>query len=125
MASIGTLLDGGWRLCYTDGTGREGQVAAGVFSEDRKANPSQTYGTFGGPLCSVADGERLAIALALEKEESNMIAIISDSQAAVHTVWNLSRGQPPRSDIELRIHQALRKDSRERWLTGERNSSPS
>jgi len=40
---LNNLLDSGWRVCYTDG-GREGEVAAGVFSEARKGNPSRTYG---------------------------------------------------------------------------------
>jgi len=42
-----------------------------------------------------------------------MIAIISDSQAAVQTVRNLSRGQAPRSNIKVRIKQALRKETRD------------
>jgi len=29
---LDNLLDEGWRLCYTDGTGGEGKVAAGVFT---------------------------------------------------------------------------------------------
>ena len=115
------LLDEGWRLCYTDGTGREGQVGAGVYSHDRRGNPLKTYRAFGGSISSVADGERLAIALALEEETSNMIALVSDSQAAIHTVHNLSKGQPPRSHIEIHIKNALKSKTRDigiLWVRG-------
>ena len=54
------------------------------------------------------DGERLAIALALEEEVSDMIDIVSDSQAAIQTVYNLNRGHRPRSHIECRIKAALK-----------------
>ena len=76
---LNNLLDEGWRLCYTDGLG----VAAGVFSEDRKGNPTRTYGAFGGTPRPVAGGEILAVAVALEEEEPDMIALVSESQAAI------------------------------------------
>ena len=60
-AGLSNLLDEGWRLCYRDGTGREGEVAAGVYSEDSRANNARCYGAYGGPTCSEADGERLAL----------------------------------------------------------------
>ena len=46
----------------THGTGRNGKFAAGGFSEDRKGKATKTCWAF------VADGERLAIALALEEK---------------------------------------------------------
>ena len=118
---LSNLIDEGWRLCYTDGTGREQQVAAGVYSEDRKGNPPRTYGAFGGSSCSVADGERLAIALASEEEEVDMIWQLSDSQAAIQAVRNLSKGKPPRSHIECRIKKALLDRTRDigiLWIKG-------
>ena len=50
-----------------------------------------------------------------------MIAIVSDSQAAVQSVRNLSKGAPPRSQIERRIKEALRQDTRDvgiLWVSG-------
>ena len=97
-------------------------VAAGIFSEDRRGNPTRTYGGFGGTSCSVADGERLTMALALEEEESNMVALVSDSQAAIQTIFNLGKGHPPRSHIEARIKAALlHRDTRDIgvcWVRG-------
>ena len=42
-----------------------------------------------------------------------MIALVSDSQAAIQTIHNLSKGQPPRSQIESRIKEALRSQTRD------------
>lgn len=39
-AKIGRMLDEGWRVCYTDGTGRQGHAASAVTSEDRRGNPN-------------------------------------------------------------------------------------
>jgi len=52
------------------------------------------------------------MALALEKEEAPMIALITDSQAAIQTVLNLGKGRPPRSHIEARTKAALLKHNR-------------
>ena len=38
-SGLGNLLNEGYRVCYTDGTGRVGQAAAGVFSEDGRTAP--------------------------------------------------------------------------------------
>jgi len=57
----------------------------------------------------VADGERGAIATALETEEYDRLAI---AIAAVRTVHNLSKGAPPRSHIESRIKEALRSNAK-------------
>ena len=43
----------------------------------------------------MADGECLAMGLALEKEDSDLIALASDSLAAIQSVKNLARGPPP------------------------------
>ena len=48
--------------------------------------------------------ERLAIALALEEEEGEMIAIVSDSQAAIQIVLILAKEHHPTSSAELRHH---------------------
>lgn len=104
---IDNLMDEGWRICYTDGTGgRTGKTAAGTYCQD-KFNEDTTYGQYAGELSTVADAERLAIALVLEKEDTNMLAIASDSQAALATLGNISQGHPPRSGIEKRIKTAL------------------
>ena len=100
-------------MCYTDGTGREGEVAAGVFSENRKGNPERTYGVFGGATCSVSDGERLVIHSALEMEDWDMIGLLFHPQEVIQTVHNLSKGQPPRPHIESRIKAALKSHRRD------------
>ena len=48
-SGLGYLLDAGWRLCYTDVTGREGEVAAGVYSEERRGNPPDLAWPSEGP----------------------------------------------------------------------------
>ena len=69
------------------------------------AKTRHTYGAYAGTTSSVADGERLAMALALEREETHMPC---DSAAAIQTLLNLSQGTPPRSGIEQCIKVALR-----------------
>ena len=100
---------------------KRGRSSSRGIREDRKGNPPRSYGAYAGPLSSVADGERLAIALALEEEDSPMITLATDSQAAVQTIHNLSRGKPPRSQIEARIKKALMSDTRDigiLWVRG-------
>ena len=50
-----------------------------------------------------------------------MMALVSDSQATIQTVCNLSSGHPPRSHIESRIKTALRNEIRNvgvLWVRG-------
>jgi len=69
-----TLTERGWRIAYTDGTGgsrkevEEGERAAGVAAEGPTGRGETQYGAYLGPLASVADSERTAMALALERE---------------------------------------------------------
>ena len=103
--------------------GRDRQRGGGgsrSVQRGRKKGRVQDIRGLRGPLCSVADGERLAIALALEEEEAEMICLVSDSQTAVQTVHNLSKGEPPRSQIECRIKAALKsgKDIGILWVRG-------
>jgi len=58
-------------------------MAGALFSEDET---SRTYGAFGGSTCSVSNGERLAIATALEEQDSNMICLVSDFQGEIQSV---------------------------------------
>ena len=62
------LRDRGWRMAYTDGSGAEGQHAAGVVSEGPCGTTDKSYGEYLGDASSVADAERLGLALALERE---------------------------------------------------------
>jgi len=49
-AGLNNLLDEGWRICYTDGAGREGEVAAGIFSEETgRETPQRHMGHSGAP----------------------------------------------------------------------------
>jgi len=107
------LRDKGWRIAYTDGSGiQDAPVedrlrSAGVFSEGPCGTRSLSYGTCLGTTASVADAERMAMALALEKEQDGLLAIASDSMAALATLHHLANGGPPRSHIETRIKDAL------------------
>ncbi|KAF8416605.1 hypothetical protein EV426DRAFT_685764 [Tirmania nivea] len=67
--------------------GRKEGVASAVRSEDRKGGDKATYGKFLGDLATVADGELRAMQLALNTEESDMLAILLDSQAAIQSVY--------------------------------------
>ena len=60
----------------------------------------------------MAGAERKAVALSLEQEKADMLYILTDSQAALHTALNLSQGAPPRSGVEKDLKKALwnRKD---------------
>lgn len=55
--SIGSILDEGWRECYTDGTGRDSGTASPVHSEDRKGGYRATYEGYLGEIATVADGD--------------------------------------------------------------------
>jgi len=91
----------GWRVGYTDGTGANGMAASAVYSEYWRGFRDKAYGTFLGPLSSVADAERRALALGMEKESAGMLLLLTDSQTALRTAITLSRGQPPRSGVEV------------------------
>lgn len=111
---LGKLKDQGFRLVFTDGTGREGHSAAGICSE----------GGYLGPLATVQDAELFAIALALEREEGVAIIILSDSRKATQIVYAMSSGDSPRSGIEKRIKAALHRrhkahmDTAIAWVRG-------
>lgn len=108
-AKIGGLLDEGWRVCYTDGTGRQGHSASAMVSEDRRGNPTLSSLSYLGEEATVADGEREAIVLALKSHrDAPMIAILSDSSSAISTAMEISRGaRPPRSGIEIELGDLL------------------
>lgn len=82
-------------------------AAAGVHAEDRRDRPSSSYGAFLGTLAAVADAERKGLALCLERETADMLYLLTDSQAALHTALNLSQGVPPRSGLEVALKKAL------------------
>lgn len=98
-ADIGSILDEGWRVCYTEGTGIQGMVARAAYSTDREGGLRDT--------ATVAEGELQEIHLALTTEDSDMVAILSDSQAAIQSISNMSKGALPRSGIEADIKTAL------------------
>ncbi|KAF8422185.1 hypothetical protein EV426DRAFT_706332 [Tirmania nivea] len=111
-AKIGGILDGGCRI-----------VASGIYTMDRRGDEEKTYGGFLGDCASVADGELLAVQRALQKEDRSMVAILSDSQAAIQTISSMSRGAPPRSSIEQEIKEILVQASETRdvkvvWVRG-------
>ena len=101
-ALIGNLLEQGWRVAFSDGTGREGHYAAGLWSSDRRGGTDRADGAYLGELATVHDAELLGITLALEREETATLAILTDSTTALDTV---RKGAPPRSQIESRLNQ--------------------
>lgn len=89
MATIGTKLDEGWRVAYSDrdGTGRDDidQTAAAMHSQNRRGEPELTIGLLLGPKAVVADAERAGIALAFETHldtDIHMLLILTDNLAA-------------------------------------------
>jgi len=63
-AMLAQLVQDKWTLAYSDGTGRDSQVVAGVH-----LGAGNEEGGFLGNLASVADGERLGIAIAIIKPQ--------------------------------------------------------
>ncbi|KAF8432391.1 hypothetical protein BGX38DRAFT_1276718 [Terfezia claveryi] len=101
------ILHEGWRACFADGTGRKEEVASAAHTIDWRGNEAATHGGYLGALATVADDELHSMHLALSRENSEMLAILSDSQAATQSIINRSRGKPPRSDIEASIKSAI------------------
>jgi len=100
-------MDEGWRLGFTDSTGREVRVTTEDYSQN-KFHEDITYGAYTFTTSLVADFERLAMALVLEPEEAHMVAKASDSVVAIHTLRNISQGIPKRSEIEQHLKDTLR-----------------
>lgn len=92
-AKIRRLLDEGWRVCYTDGTSRQGHIASAVVAEDRRGNPNLNSHSYLGEEATVADAERQALVLALKIHwETSMLAILSDSTSAISAAVKISQG---------------------------------
>jgi len=70
-------------MAYTDGSGREGHTASGVYSEESRGSPNREYGTYLLQFASVGDAERSAILLVLDNEDTSMPALESDSMPAI------------------------------------------
>jgi len=103
-SALGKLRSDGCTLLYTDGSGRDFQVASGCYI-DRSSTRA-----FLGNQASVADGERLGISLALTHaldNELHKICILTDNAIALNAALNLSQRSPPRSGIERDIKNAL------------------
>ena len=107
LAALAQRRQEGFRMVYTDGSGKDGQTAAGVFSTDIRGNEDRSYGSYLGPRSTSFDAEMQAIATALATEDSATVLIISDSLSAVQTTLALSRGEPPGSAIEATIKDRL------------------
>jgi len=100
--AIGGRMREGWRVGYTDGAGINGMAASAVYSEDWTGF-EETYGAFLGPLSTVADAERRALALGASNETTDMLFLLTDSLTALQTAINLRSAQPPRSGIEIQL----------------------
>jgi len=90
-------------LAFSDGTGRGSQVVAGAYLGDNNQG-----GAFLGNLASVEEGERQSITLAIKKAPTNRkLCILTDSMTAINTALQLSRGEPPRSGVEIELRNRL------------------
>jgi len=105
--TIGGLEEQGWKVIHTDGSGRKEGAASAMFS-----NPDEKATAFLGTYSTAADAERMTINLACTSEGS-MKFILTDSQAALNSVLNISKGHAPRSGIEIRIKENLLQRSEE------------
>jgi len=106
-ASLAQLTKDGWILAFSDGTGRDSDVASGTFIQDSKDN-GEKIGGFLGNLASVADGERKGLTLAIQNAPpARSVCILSDSSTAIHTALRLSGGAPPKSGIETELRKAF------------------
>jgi len=101
-------------VVFTDGSGPDGKAAGGAIT-DRGAtiwgeiHPSKT--THLGKMASVADGERVGVANALQLHpNTGEITILTDSLAALTTTMNLSKGHPsPLSNRKGHSHPSTQK----------------
>ena len=92
-----------------DRSGLRKATAAGVFSTNTYTGViDKLYGTYPGKVSSVANAQPLAMALALETGDAQMLALGSDSIAAIWTLLNLGQGHPPGpAGIEGRFENPL------------------
>jgi len=96
---------------FTDGSGANGKTAGGAITDQGattwgEIHPSKA--TYLGKMASVADGERTGIANALQLHPNTKeVTILTDSLTALTTTMNLSKGHPPRSQIEKVISTHL------------------
>jgi len=115
-ASLAQLIQDGWTLAYSDGSGRDSHVGAGAYVQNDKR------GAFLGNLASVADGERMGLTLAITHAPTDRkVCILSDSMTAIHTALQLSGGAPPRSGIETDLRESLlarKNDTAVAWIRG-------
>ena len=81
-----------WIPSYTDGNAAGGKTSAGGWQQESKARKAGAY--LGEPT-TIADGG-----------PQNMIWVLPDSTASVHGTINLAAGNPPTSDIEVKIKHA-------------------
>ena len=108
LTEIAQLLDQGFTTAYSDGTGRALHAAAASVSKSRRTTPPTPRHTYLGTMSTVADAERKGIQLSLESlSEDHTVLLLSDSQAAIDTVLNLTKGNPARSGIERDIKRLL------------------
>ncbi|KAF8424843.1 hypothetical protein EV426DRAFT_716505 [Tirmania nivea] len=81
---------------------KNGEVAAAAVAHNTE------QGAFLGTLATVSDGEEKGITLALDSDVDKLL-ILTDSMAGKQAVLNLSKGAPPRSGIEERLKDLLRR----------------
>jgi len=101
--TIRGLVEQGWKVIYTDGTGKaQGAAGAMVHRSTEDAQIGEEKTRYLGKYATAADVEKAAIGLACAAEGS-MNFILTDSQAALQGILNLSKGHPPRSSIKIEI----------------------
>lgn len=74
---IGTKLNEGWRTAYSDGSGCGGFHAAASHITSRRADEqATTVSQYIGTLASVADAERMGLALSLEANQDRDMVLL-------------------------------------------------
>jgi len=108
-------------MVFTDGSGADGKAAGGAITDKGAAtwgeiNPSKT--TYLGKKASVADGERMGIANALQLHaNTEEITVLTDSLTALTSTINLAKGYPPRSKIERVISTHIHRRHNAGYIT--------
>ena len=99
---LDALRDREWRMAYTNSSATGVARTARVSSEGLSGTRSKAYRTHLGWVSTIDDVERMAMALALEREHG-LVAIVSHSKAAIATLFRLGEDGAHRYGIEVRM----------------------
>ena len=120
LATIGALMENGWRTAYSDGSGAEGHAAGAACLMSRRAEPTTTMSHYLGTKATSNDAGLQGILCSLQLVgDMDQILLLSDSQAGVASMLNLAKGDTaPRSGIERAIKRMLASRGQQNLDTG-------